>query len=68
MWAVVEPSGVSVQIISTANSQLTVHLAAWAPYFDDANAIIFVVSMAVFDQTLAEDPSLNRLVRSHSNL
>ncbi|KZP28108.1 G-alpha-domain-containing protein [Athelia psychrophila] len=38
--------------------------AAWAPYFDDANAIIFVVSMAVFDQTLAEDPSLNRLTDS----
>ena len=39
--------------------------AAWAPYFEEANAIIFVVSMGVFDQPLAEDPSVNRLVRSH---
>ncbi|KAF7972800.1 hypothetical protein HWV62_16980 [Athelia sp. TMB] len=39
---------------------------AWAPYFEEANAIIFVVSMGVFDQPLAEDPSVNRLVDSLS--
>ncbi|KAH9923126.1 G-alpha-domain-containing protein [Epithele typhae] len=34
---------------------------AWAPYFDDVNAIIFLAPISVFDQTLAEDPSVNRL-------
>ncbi|KAL4070449.1 guanine nucleotide binding protein, alpha subunit [Scleroderma citrinum] len=35
--------------------------AAWAPYFDDVNAIIFLAPISAFDQTLAEDPKTNRL-------
>ncbi|KAF5312720.1 hypothetical protein D9619_002690 [Psilocybe cf. subviscida] len=35
--------------------------AAWAPYFEDVNAIIFLAPISVFDQVLAEDPRVNRL-------
>lgn len=38
-------------------------IAAWAPYFDDMNAIIFLAPISCFDQVLQEDPSVNRLVR-----
>ncbi|KAK7683158.1 hypothetical protein QCA50_013831 [Cerrena zonata] len=38
--------------------------AAWAPYFDDVNAMIFLCSMAGFNQTLSEDRSINRLLDS----
>ncbi|EPT03825.1 hypothetical protein FOMPIDRAFT_150339 [Fomitopsis schrenkii] len=34
---------------------------AWAPYFDDVNAIIFLAPISSFDQVLAEDPNINRL-------
>ncbi|TBU25831.1 guanine nucleotide binding protein, alpha subunit [Dichomitus squalens] len=34
---------------------------AWAPYFDDVNAIIFLAPISAFDQQLAEDPKVNRL-------
>lgn len=34
---------------------------AWASYFDDVNAIIFLAPISAFDQTLAEDPRVNRL-------
>lgn len=40
-----------------------ISLAAWAPYFDDVNAIIFLAPISGFDQTLADDPLVNRLVR-----
>ncbi|KAI8927419.1 guanine nucleotide binding protein, alpha subunit [Entophlyctis helioformis] len=33
----------------------------WLPYFDNANTIIFVVSLSSFDQMLVEDPSINRM-------
>ncbi|KAG8830984.1 hypothetical protein FRC17_003939, partial [Serendipita sp. 399] len=35
--------------------------SAWVPYFDSADAIIFIANLAAFDQTLAEDPKMNRL-------
>jgi len=35
--------------------------AAWVPFFDDMNAIIFLAPISCFDQTLAEDDSVNRL-------
>ncbi|KAG6334849.1 hypothetical protein ID866_4239 [Astraeus odoratus] len=38
--------------------------AAWAPYFDDMNAIIFLAPISCFDQVLQEDPSVNRLADS----
>lgn len=34
---------------------------AWIPYFDDVNAIIFLAPISAFDQTLAEDPTVNRV-------
>ncbi|KAG2358794.1 guanine nucleotide binding protein, alpha subunit [Suillus spraguei] len=34
---------------------------AWAPYFEDVNAIIFLAPISAFDQVLAEDPEVNRL-------
>ncbi|KIP03833.1 hypothetical protein PHLGIDRAFT_110379 [Phlebiopsis gigantea 11061_1 CR5-6] len=34
---------------------------AWAPYFDDVNAIIFLAPISAFDQVLAEDPRTNRV-------
>ncbi len=34
----------------------------WAPYFDhDIHAILFVSSLACYDQILMEDPSMNRM-------
>lgn len=33
----------------------------WAPYFDLVDAIIFLAPISCFDQTLAEDRSVNRL-------
>ncbi|KAJ4470929.1 guanine nucleotide binding protein, alpha subunit [Lentinula aciculospora] len=34
---------------------------AWAPYFSDVNAIIFLAPISAFDQMLTEDPRVNRL-------
>ncbi|KAI9511003.1 G-alpha-domain-containing protein [Russula earlei] len=33
----------------------------WVPYFDEANAIIFVAPISAFDQYLEEDPRTNRI-------
>jgi len=33
----------------------------WVPYFDDANAIIFIAPVSAFDQFLEEDPQVNRI-------
>ena len=41
-------------------------LAAWVPFFDNMNAIIFLAPISAFDQTLAEDRSVNRLVSLHA--
>ncbi|OAX40537.1 G-alpha-domain-containing protein [Rhizopogon vinicolor AM-OR11-026] len=38
--------------------------AAWVPYFDDMNAIIFLAPISCFDQVLQEDPTVNRLADS----
>ncbi|TDL24589.1 G-alpha-domain-containing protein [Rickenella mellea] len=34
---------------------------AWAQFFDDINAIIFLAPASGFNETLSEDPSVNRL-------
>ncbi|KAJ3784066.1 guanine nucleotide binding protein, alpha subunit [Lentinula aff. detonsa] len=34
---------------------------AWAPYFSDVNAIIFLAPISAFDQVLIEDPRVNRV-------
>ncbi|EIN08840.1 G-alpha-domain-containing protein [Punctularia strigosozonata HHB-11173 SS5] len=36
-------------------------VAAWVPFFDDMNAIIFLAPMSAFDQVLEEDHSVNRI-------
>lgn len=33
----------------------------WAPFFDDANAIIYVAPISAYDQYLEEDPLTNRI-------
>ncbi|KAI0930624.1 hypothetical protein AcV5_007288 [Taiwanofungus camphoratus] len=38
--------------------------AAWVPFFEDVNAIIFLCPMAAFNQVLSEDTSVNRLIDS----
>ncbi|KAF9467708.1 heterotrimeric G protein alpha subunit [Collybia nuda] len=35
--------------------------AAWLPFFDNVNVIIFLSPVSVFDQRLEEDPRVNRL-------
>ncbi|KAF7782388.1 hypothetical protein Agabi119p4_1764 [Agaricus bisporus var. burnettii] len=35
--------------------------AAWAPYFDNMDAIIFLAPISCFDQVLEEDQTVNRL-------
>lgn len=37
--------------------------AAWVPFFDDMDAIIFLAPISCFDQVLEEDENVNRLVR-----
>lgn len=34
---------------------------SWIPYFDDANAIIFLAPVSAYDQYLEEDPRINRI-------
>ncbi|KAH6580559.1 hypothetical protein BASA50_002792 [Batrachochytrium salamandrivorans] len=33
----------------------------WAPYFDKMRHLLFVVSLAAYDQFLADDPTINRM-------
>ncbi|KZV76652.1 G-alpha-domain-containing protein [Peniophora sp. CONT] len=35
--------------------------AAWIPFFEDINMLIFLAPASAFDQTLEEDPTVNRL-------
>lgn len=35
---------------------------AWIPFFDNAHCILFVMSLNAYDQTLVEDPSINRMM------
>lgn len=39
--------------------------AAWFPYFDDCDAIIFLAPISCFDEKLAEDRRVNRLEDSY---
>ncbi|KAF8644193.1 hypothetical protein AX16_008633 [Volvariella volvacea WC 439] len=39
---------------------------AWVPFFDNVNAIIFLAPISCFDETLLEDPRINRLEDSFS--
>ncbi|GBE77330.1 Guanine nucleotide-binding protein alpha-4 subunit [Sparassis crispa] len=51
--------GVDWKIYDVGGSRSQRH--AWAPYFDDVNAIIFLAPISAFDQVLTEDPDTNRL-------
>jgi guanine nucleotide-binding protein subunit alpha len=67
-WRVFDVGGqrslVSTCRVNEVLAQLTFsQRAAWVPYFDDMNAIIFLAPISCFDQVLQEDPSVNRLVR-----
>ncbi|KAF9067278.1 guanine nucleotide binding protein, alpha subunit [Rhodocollybia butyracea] len=51
--------GVTWKIYDVGGSRNQRH--AWAPYFEDVNAIIFLAPISAFDQVLTEDPRVNRL-------
>ena len=40
---------------------------AWASYFEDVNAVIFLAPMSGFNECLEEDSKVNRLVRVFMN-
>jgi len=42
--------------------------ATWAPFLDDVNVIIFLAPISVFDENLAEDKKVNRLVSTKLRL
>lgn len=46
---------------SYADSYACAKRSAWYPYFMDVNAIIFLAPISVFDESLEEDPTVNRL-------
>ncbi|KAI9184610.1 guanine nucleotide-binding protein subunit alpha [Blastocladiella emersonii ATCC 22665] len=54
--------GLNYKVYDVPGSRSERH--AWIPFFDDANAILFVVSTSSYDQVLAEDPTTNRLLES----
>jgi GTPase SAR1 family protein len=41
-------------------SGLKYHRTRWVAYFDTAETILFVTSLSCYDQTLVEDPTINR--------
>jgi len=51
--------GVDWKIYDVGGSRNQRH--AWAPYFEDVNAIIFLAPISAFDQNLSEDPNINRV-------
>ncbi|KAJ7039852.1 guanine nucleotide binding protein, alpha subunit [Mycena alexandri] len=48
----------------SSSSRLIARTAAWAPYFQDMSAILFLAPISAFDQVLAEEPRVNRLADS----
>ncbi|KAK7042966.1 hypothetical protein VNI00_008703 [Paramarasmius palmivorus] len=49
------------RLLPKAVRVLTTLIAAWVPYFDNMDAIIFLAPISAFDQVLAEAPKVNRL-------
>ncbi|KAJ3366576.1 hypothetical protein HDU91_001797 [Kappamyces sp. JEL0680] len=43
-------------------SGLAHHRKNWVSYFDNVECVLFVVSLSSYDQNLAEDSSINRMV------
>jgi hypothetical protein len=48
--------------------KLTSSTAVWAPFLDDVNVVIFLAPVSVFNQPLAEDKKMNRLVGTQLHL
>jgi signal recognition particle receptor subunit beta len=42
-------------------SGLKHHRKQWVPYFDNVTSILFVVALSSYDQTMAEDETVNRM-------
>lgn len=42
-------------------SGLKHHRKTWKPYFEDVNAILFVVSLSSYDQMMVEEPDVNQM-------
>jgi translation elongation factor EF-1alpha len=42
-------------------SGLKYHRINWMPYFDQSNCVLFVASLSCYDQSLLEDPTINRM-------
>lgn len=49
------------QFVNVAFVNVTLQRAAWFPFFDDINAIIFMVPLNCYDEILEEDDRVNRL-------
>ena len=52
-----------IDVVKVTENDTSHVLAAWAPYFDNMDAIIFLAPISAFDEVLVEDTSVNRLVR-----
>ncbi|KAK7042953.1 hypothetical protein VNI00_008690 [Paramarasmius palmivorus] len=66
MLVVHDPNGVRFIIyLLLASTNLLVIIAAWAQFFDDVTVIIFLAPISAFNQALAEDRTVNRLVGYH---
>ncbi|KAI0321417.1 G-alpha-domain-containing protein [Amylostereum chailletii] len=52
-------SGQTWSIIDVGGSRA--QRAAWVPFFDDVNVLLFLAPVSAFDQNLSEDPTVNRL-------
>ncbi|PPQ66642.1 hypothetical protein CVT24_006934 [Panaeolus cyanescens] len=52
-----------LKTLGVSEHRFKITTAAWAPYFDDMDAIIFLAPISCFDQVLEEDHKVNRLVR-----
>ncbi|CDO73698.1 hypothetical protein BN946_scf185015.g26 [Trametes cinnabarina] len=50
-----------LKTLGVSEHRFRIKEAAWAPFFDDMNAILFLAPLSGFDQVLAEDESVNRL-------
>ncbi|KAI0263033.1 guanine nucleotide binding protein, alpha subunit [Gloeopeniophorella convolvens] len=51
--------GTQWRIVDVGGSRFQV--PTWVPFFDDVDAIIFLAPISAFDQSLSEDPKVNRL-------
>jgi hypothetical protein len=45
-------------------SGLSHHRSAWISYFEDVNSVLFLASLSCYDQNMAEENGVNRMVDS----